>query len=45
MVKGYYNKIYAYKYQNYINVNNNNKKATKTFEVKYNYWNLVSVII
>ena len=32
MVKGYYNKVYTYKFQNYINVNNNsnNKKHMKS---------------
>ena len=32
-------------FQNYMNVNNNNKKAMKTFKIKYNYWNLVNVLI
>ena len=27
---------YTYTFQNYINVNSNNKKAMKTFEVKFN---------
>ena len=45
MVKGYYNKVYTYQFQNCINVNNSNKKAMKTFEVKYNYWNLANVLI
>ena len=44
MVKGYYNRC-TYKFQNYINVNNSYKKALKRFEVKYNYWNLVDVLI
>ena len=30
MVKAHYNKIYTYKFQNYINLNNN-KKAIKMF--------------
>ena len=34
MVKEYYNEVYTYKFQNYIKVNDNNKKIIKTFEVK-----------
>ena len=46
MVKGYYNKVNTYKFQNYTNViNNNNKKSWNTFEVKYKCWNLVVVLI
>ena len=45
MVEGYYNKVYTYMFKNYINVNNINNKAMKTFEVKYNYQNLVNVLI
>ena len=44
MVKGYYNKVYTYKFQRYIKVNNN-YKVMKTFEVKYYYQNLVTVTI
>ena len=37
--------MYTHKFQSYIKVNNNNKKAMKTFEVKYNYRNLVNVLV
>ena len=32
MVRGYYNKVYTYQFQNYI-IANNNKSAMKIFEV------------
>ena len=40
MVKGYYNKVNTYKFQNYINVDNKFKKDMKTFEVKCSSPNL-----
>ena len=44
MVKGYNIKVYTYKFQNNLNVSNNNKKAIKTisfWKIKYNTQSVV----
>ena len=45
MVKGYHNKVYTYKFQNYINVNNNKKRLWKRLMFQRDvFWVYVLVI-
>ena len=45
MVKGYYSKVYTYKFQNNINVNSIKKVTMKMFEVIYSCRDLASILI